>query len=71
MSDLPEPENLAELAAAAGRPPAATDDIDLLEAQCRAFIDRLGRGDASAMARTKLAEMTFWMRSQRQARPDG
>ena len=69
-SRLPKEISVREQAEAAGRaairPLGDVDEIDRLRQHCSSAIDALGAGDGSAMARTKLAEMIFWMRAQKE-----
>jgi hypothetical protein len=47
-------------------PAAPNADIDELRDHCRAFIDRMDRqSQATAMARTQLDEMIYWLRVAR------
>jgi hypothetical protein len=61
----------SELAAAAGKVPSVDNDaVDQLRDQCKNFIGRMP-GDPKShqigQARTKLAEMHFWLKAHMQA----
>ena len=42
------------------------EDIDELRDHCREFIDQMHQSHATAMARTKLDEMIYWLRVARE-----
>ena len=76
MSELPEPQSLAQMAEAAGKktilPPGADPDIDALRDHIMGFLNNeLVQNHGAMMAKTKAQELIFWVRSSRHTtRPD-